>query len=65
MEDALVETGVFGAKAVEPMMNGSHYIRSLRRIIFLQMLSIPWHGKPFGKQMMELTLAIFYLSLIN
>ena len=35
MEDALVETGVFGVKAVESMMNGSHYIRSLGRIIIL------------------------------
>ena len=35
VEDALVETGVFGVKAVEPMMNGSHYIRSLGRIIIL------------------------------
>ena len=35
VENALVETGVFGVKAVESMMNGSHYIRSLRRIIIL------------------------------
>ena len=35
MEDALVETGVFGVKAVESVMNGSHYIRSLGRIIIL------------------------------
>ena len=35
VEDALVETGVFGVKAVESMMNGSHYIRSLGRIIIL------------------------------
>ena len=27
VEDALVETGVFSLKAVESMMNGSHYIR--------------------------------------
>ena len=35
VEDALVETGVFGLKAVESIMNGSHYIRSLRGIIIL------------------------------
>ena len=35
MEDALVETGVFGLKAVESMMNESHYIRSLRSIIII------------------------------
>ena len=35
VEDAHVETGVFGVKAVESMMNGSHYIRSLGRIIIL------------------------------
>ena len=35
MEDALIETGVFGSKAVESMMNGSHYIISLRGIMIL------------------------------
>ena len=35
VEDALFETGVFGLKAVESMMNGSHCIRSLRGIIIL------------------------------
>ena len=35
VEDALVETGVFGLKAVESLMNGSHYIRSLRGMIIL------------------------------
>ena len=35
VEDARVETGVFGLKAAESMMNGSHYIRSLRGIIIL------------------------------
>ena len=35
VEDALVETDVFGLKAVESMVNGSHYIRSLRSIIIL------------------------------
>ena len=35
VEDAHIETGVFGVKAVESMMNGSHYIRSLGTIIIL------------------------------
>ena len=35
VEDALVETCMFGLKAVESMMNGSHHIRSLRGIIIL------------------------------
>ena len=35
VEDAVVETGVFGLNAVKSLMNGSHYIRSLRGIIIL------------------------------
>ena len=46
VEDALVETGVFGVKAVEPMMNGLHYIRSLGRIITLAdaLNTLKWEG---------------------
>ena len=35
VEDTLVETGVFVLKAVEFMMIGSHYVRSLRGILIL------------------------------
>ena len=31
VEDALVETGVFSVKVEESTMNGSHYIKSVRR----------------------------------
>ena len=33
LDDALVETQVFGKKVIEQMLNGTHYIRSLRAIL--------------------------------
>ena len=65
VEDALVEKGVFGLKAAESMMNGSHYVRSLRGVIILADALSALKLKLFGKQMMKLTLVIFYLSPIN
>ena len=35
LDDALVETQVFGKKVIEQVLNGSHYIRSLRAILIL------------------------------
>ena len=35
LDDALVETQVFGKKVIEQVLNGTHYIRSLRAILIL------------------------------
>ena len=35
LDDALVETQVFGKKVIEQMLNSTHYIRSLRKILML------------------------------
>ena len=35
LDDALVEAQVFGKKVIEQMLNGTHYIRSLRAILIL------------------------------
>ena len=35
LDDALVETQVFGKKVTEQELNGTHYIRSLRAILIL------------------------------
>ena len=35
MEDALVETKVFGLKVVESVLGGTHYVRSLRGLLII------------------------------
>ena len=35
-DDNLVETQVFGKKVIEQVLNGTHYIRSLRAILILE-----------------------------
>ena len=35
LDDALVEAQVFGKKVIEQILNGTHYIRSLRAILIL------------------------------
>ena len=35
LDDALVEAQVFRKKVIEQMLNGTHYIRSLRAILIL------------------------------
>ena len=35
LDDALMETQVFGKKVIEQVLNGTHYIRSLRVILIL------------------------------
>ena len=35
LDDTLVETQVFGKKIIEQVLNGTHYIRSIRAILIL------------------------------
>ena len=46
LEDALIETNVFGKKTIQAVLGGTHYVRSLRgiQILFAAIQSIKWQA---------------------